>query len=112
MALRNRKVRDLGSYQSVFWFGSLPDEPEVYTRAWGTEDENEPWLRLIDPIVFAFQNRQKSAEDGSTSIPFRTYRLNPSYLTKRFRPSCRSQMKMKLWSQRQLSLKRILDARR
>jgi hypothetical protein len=49
--LRIRKVRDLSSYESVFWFHELPHEREVYSCAWGQIDENEPWIRVDKPFL-------------------------------------------------------------
>ncbi len=48
-SLRVKKVRDVATYESVFWFKDLPREREVHTQAWGEADDAEPWLRIDKP---------------------------------------------------------------
>ena len=51
-ALRARSVRDVNSYESVFWFSELPCEKECYTPAWdgGEATDEENWLRIDKPL--------------------------------------------------------------
>ena len=50
--LRAKAVRDVASYEAIFWFSELPREKECNTAAWydvdATEEEN--WLRIDKPI--------------------------------------------------------------
>lgn len=45
-AMRVKKIRDLSSYESFFWFHELPDEPEVYSHTEATIRDDESWLRI------------------------------------------------------------------
>ena len=50
--LRARTVRDVASYEAVFWFSELPREKECYTPAWdgGETTDEENWLRIDKPV--------------------------------------------------------------
>ena len=50
--LRARTVRDVASYEAVFWFSELPCEKECYTPAWdgGETTDEENWLRIDKPV--------------------------------------------------------------
>lgn len=47
--LRIKRVRDVSSYRSVFWFHELPRAPEISTRAWENADDESPWLSIARP---------------------------------------------------------------
>ena len=51
--LRAKTVRDVASYEAVFWFSDLPreNEKECYTPAWdgGETTDEENWLRIDKP---------------------------------------------------------------
>lgn len=49
--LRSKTVRDVASYEAVFWFSELPREKECYTPAWDEEEtiDEENWLRIDKP---------------------------------------------------------------
>lgn len=51
--LRTKTVRDVASYDTVFWFSELPQERECRTAAWNeNEDESDnedEWLRIDKP---------------------------------------------------------------
>ena len=50
--LRANTVRDVASYEAVFWFSELPCEKECYTPAWdgGETTDEENWLRIDKPV--------------------------------------------------------------
>ncbi len=50
--LRAKTVRDVASYEAVFWFSELPCEKECYTPAWdgGETTDEENWLRIDKPV--------------------------------------------------------------
>ena len=50
--LRAKNVRDVSSYEAVFWFSELPQEKECFTAAWGSSEatEDEHWLRIKKPV--------------------------------------------------------------
>jgi len=50
--IRTRMVRDVASYEAVFWFSDLPREKECYTPAWdgGEATDEENWLRIDKPL--------------------------------------------------------------
>ncbi|MHB1034369.1 MAG: AAA domain-containing protein [Pirellulales bacterium] len=49
--LRAKSVRDVESYEAIFWFNDLPREKECYTPAWngGETTDEEYWLRIDKP---------------------------------------------------------------
>jgi hypothetical protein len=49
--LRAKNVRDVTSYETVFWFSELPRENGCYTPAWDGEEttDEENWLRIDRP---------------------------------------------------------------
>src|SRR5687768_7898622 len=50
--LRAKNVRDVTSYEAVFWFSELPCEKECYTPAWtgGEATDEDNWLRIDKPL--------------------------------------------------------------
>lgn len=50
--LRAKNVRDVTSYEAVFWFNELPCEKECYTPAWngGEAADEQNWLRIDKPL--------------------------------------------------------------
>ena len=47
VGLRSTTVRDVAKYESVIWFGEMPQEPDCRSGAWTDEcDPEEPWLEV------------------------------------------------------------------
>jgi hypothetical protein len=47
VGLRGATVRDVDKYESVVWFGEMPQEPECRSPAWNDDLESEePWLKV------------------------------------------------------------------
>lgn len=46
--LRSKNIRDIRSYQQVYWFSDLPREDACYTIAWGESEEHseDVWLEV------------------------------------------------------------------
>jgi hypothetical protein len=45
VALRSTTVYDVNKYESVLWFGDMPQEPECQSPAWNDEFvDGDPWL--------------------------------------------------------------------
>jgi hypothetical protein len=49
--LRAKMLRDVASYEAIFWFNELPHEKECSTPAWdeGETTDEENWLRIDKP---------------------------------------------------------------
>ncbi len=86
--LRAKTVRDVASYEAVFWFRELPCEKECYTPAWdgGETTDEENWLRIDKPVkpvlprppalsilvVLIERNSNNCARSRSSSFSFAT----------------------------------------
>src|SRR5271169_579476 len=47
VGLRSTTVYDVGKYESVLWFGDMPQEPECRSPAWLNDFEiGDPWLEV------------------------------------------------------------------
>ena len=47
VGLRSTTVHDVGKYESVLWFGDMPQEPECSSPAWLDDFEaGDPWLEV------------------------------------------------------------------
>jgi hypothetical protein len=47
VGLRSTTVHDVGKYESVLWFGDMPQEPECQSPAWHNDFEvGDPWLEV------------------------------------------------------------------
>jgi very-short-patch-repair endonuclease len=47
VGLRSTTVHDVGKYESVLWFGDMPQEPECSSPAWHDDFEaGDPWLEV------------------------------------------------------------------
>ncbi len=47
VSLRSTTVHDVGKYESVLWFGDMPQEPECQSPAWHNDFEvGDPWLEV------------------------------------------------------------------
>jgi len=47
VGLRSTTIRDVDKYESVVWFGEMPQEPECRSPAWNDDLESgEPWLKV------------------------------------------------------------------
>ena len=45
VGLRSTTVYDINKYESVLWFGDMPQEPQCQSPAWNHEFEaGDPWL--------------------------------------------------------------------
>jgi hypothetical protein len=45
VGLRSTTVYDVNKYESVLWFGDMPQEPQCQSPAWNNEFEaGDPWL--------------------------------------------------------------------
>ena len=47
VGLRTTTVRDVTKYDSVLWFGDMPQEPDCRSAAWTDDhDADDPWLEV------------------------------------------------------------------
>ena len=47
VGLRTTTVRDVTKYESVLWFGDMPQEPDCRSAAWTDDyDADDPWLEV------------------------------------------------------------------
>src|SRR3974390_2065252 len=47
VGLRSTTVRDVDKYESVLWFGEMPQEPECRSPAWNDDFASaDPWLEV------------------------------------------------------------------
>lgn len=82
-SLRIKKTRDVATYESAFWFKDLPQEREVYTHAWGTLNEQEPWLRIEKPKKPAFEKPPESCRSWYDADEVENFSAEPQLLSER-----------------------------
>lgn len=46
VGLRATTVYDINKYESVLWFGDMPQEPECQSPAWSDPEQGGPWLEV------------------------------------------------------------------
>ena len=47
VGLRSTTIYEVGKYESVLWFGDMPQESECRSPAWRDDfDPNDPWLEV------------------------------------------------------------------
>lgn len=46
VGLRTTTVRDVTKYESVLWFGDMPQEKDCFSPAWVDGEPGEPWLEV------------------------------------------------------------------
>ena len=71
VSLRSTTVRDVNKYESVVWFGDMPQETECQSPAWNDNGEpGAPWLEVRkQQFPSPFPSRLKSYSRGLTSRP-------------------------------------------
>ena len=54
VGLRSTTVYDVNKYESVLWFGDMPQEPECQSPAWNDEFMvDDPWLVVHKQLFFS-----------------------------------------------------------
>jgi very-short-patch-repair endonuclease len=88
VGLRSTTVYDVNKYESVLWFGEMPQEPECQSPAWNAEFEaGDPWLEVrkqqfpkppVPPEIILPWIDQQALKRAAAEMPkLRPARLEP-----------------------------------
>jgi hypothetical protein len=88
VGLRSSTVHDVNKYESVQWFGDMPQEPECQSPAWNHEFEpGDPWLVVqkqqfpkppVPPEIILPWIDQEALKRANPEMPaLRSTRLEP-----------------------------------
>jgi hypothetical protein len=90
VGLRSTTVRDVNKYESVLWFGDMPQEPDCQSPAWNDNCEpDSPWLEVrkqqfpkqpVSPEVIRPWLDQQALMQATAEMPtLRPTRLEPDH---------------------------------
>jgi hypothetical protein len=92
VGLRSSTVYDVNKYESVLWFGDMPQEPQCRSPAWNHEYEaGDPWLVVhnqqlpkppVSPeVILPWIDQQALKQAGDEMPKLRPMRLEPDLET-------------------------------